>query len=115
MGVRIVRFVNQDPLLSWHGEERVVELELSPIGLWKIDPDNLARNFTYADECDIAGVISGLTRFTILGDFLIGGEGIAIDDIVIYGPDVSVQPIYPVLCRQGCPCVSGGVHPSCCG
>jgi len=102
-GKRIIRYV--DELFRWEGgnEHRVV-VDLKPLGRWHLDPLNAAMNFTLADECDIAAVLSNVTRFAILGDFTRGGEGVALDDVEVTAAPANEQPKYPLGCQQGCVC-----------
>lgn len=112
-GIRLVRFMER--LFDWDGSERRVELRLSTKELWKRDPWNSAMPFHYAGECEIAAVLTNLSRVAILGDFTRGGEGVAIDDVEMLA-DVSEQPAYPLACQKGCFCKYdvGNVHPTCC-
>jgi len=112
-GIRLVRFMER--LFDWDGSERQVELRLSTNDLWKRDPWNVLLPYTYATECEIAAVLTNLSRVAILGDFTRGGEGVAIDDVEMLA-DLSEQPAYPVACQKGCFCRYniGNVHPTCC-
>lgn len=114
LGLRIVRFTDEH--LTWDGRERRVELRLSPMDKWQSDPLNAALNFTWATECEIAAVLTNMSRLRILGDWTRGGEGIAIDDVAILAADSANQPAYPVQCQQGCVCVHNPtlVRPTCC-
>jgi len=114
-GARMVRFT--DHLLRWDGSERLVELKLLPVENWMRDPLNSALDFTYATECEIAAILSNVSRLAILGDFTAGGESVAIDNIAISQPHPSEQPAYPVECQKGCPCRRHNpdiIRPSCC-
>ena len=112
-GLRIVRFV--DDLLAWDGAEKTVTIPVAANQSWRRDPRNTALPFTDATECEIAAVLSGVTKFKILGDFTQAGEGVALDDIRVQS--TTEQPSYPTNCQQGCICRH---HPSmqrlaCCG
>lgn len=99
-GIRIVRFADNG--LQWDGSERVIQVTLGPNNFWRRDPMNSALPFTDATECEIAAVLSGLTRMKILGDFTKAGEGVAIDDVSI--SSATSQPAFPLACQQGCTC-----------
>jgi hypothetical protein len=114
-GLRLVRFV--DDLLYWEGgAEQVVELGLTPLEHWQRDPLNAGLNFTYATECEIAAVLTSISRVAILGDFTRGGEGVALDDVAVLAAAPSAQPAYPLDCQKGCQCKHnvGLVRPTCC-
>mmetsp|Transcript_72518 Transcript_72518/g.208124 ORF Transcript_72518/g.208124 Transcript_72518/m.208124 type:complete len:405 (+) Transcript_72518:53-1267(+) len=114
-GARMVRFA--DDYLRWDGSERTVELRLSPVEGWMRDPLNSALDFTYASECEMAAILSNVSRVAILGDFTRSGEGVAIDNVAIFQPPPSKQPMYPVECQKGCPCRRHNpdiVRPTCC-
>jgi len=113
-GARIVRFVDES--LRWDGSERLVELKFHPVERWMRDPLNSALDFTFASECEIAAILSNVSRMAILGDFTRRGEGVAIDDVAIYQPIQYEMPAFPVQCQKGCPCRhnQGLVRPSCC-
>jgi len=112
-GMRIVRFADNG--LEWDGRETVVEVTIAAGNYWRRDPMNTALPFTEATECEIASVMSGLTRFRILGDFTKAGEGVALDDVSVSGSEM--QPVFPLKCQQGCPCShdSRFARISCCG
>merc|ERR1711920_288467 len=112
-GLRIVRMADNG--LEWDGSERVIEVPLLHGNFWKRDPKNPALTFTDATECEIAAVLSGLTKVKILGDFTKAGEGVALDDVSIGSS--STQPVYPLACQQGCSCAhdSRWQRISCCG
>lgn len=99
-GIRIVRFADNG--LEWDGSERVVEVPLRTGAFWWRDPMNKALPYNVATECEIAAVLSGVTKFKILGDFTKAGEGVAIDDVAIIGSPQ--QPAMPLACQQGCTC-----------
>ncbi|CAK9021749.1 DnaJ-like subfamily B member 5 [Durusdinium trenchii] len=99
-GARIVRFV--DETLRWIGNEVYMELYLHENGRWSYDPLNSAAEFTYATQCQIAAILTNVSRIAILGDFTRGGEGIALDDVAIVAADASLQPAYPLSCQQAC-------------
>merc|ERR1712137_896754 len=82
-GTKLVRYI--DDTLKWDGSERYVEMRLHPSECWRRHPLNVAfwSSEKFADECEIAGVLTGLSRLAILGDWTKGGEGIAIDDVTI--------------------------------
>ncbi|CAE8626263.1 unnamed protein product [Polarella glacialis] len=113
-GARIVRFVDES--LRWDGTEQTVELFLNTNGRWMYDPLNTALDFQYATECQIASVLTNVSRIAILGDFTRGGEGVAIDDVAVISADASLQPAYPLTCQKGCFCRHnpGLVRPTCC-
>lgn len=101
-GARIVRFV--DDRIMWGGSERAVEFRLLPVGGWMRDPLNSALDFTFATACDIAAVLSNVSRVAILGDFTRAGEGIAIDNVAIIQAPQAEQPSFPLHCQRGCTC-----------
>lgn len=112
-GRRIIRFV--DDALRWDGSEMKVSVQLHPLGRWMIDPLNAGLSFQYATECQIAAVLMNVSRFAILGDFTRGGEGIALDNVVISAADASTQPAYPLKCQKGCACGNATkLAPTCC-
>jgi hypothetical protein len=111
-GLRIIRFT--DNLLKWDGNEQQVSLTLAAGQLWKFDPLNTALPYRDATECEIAAVLSGLTRLKILGDFTQAGEGVAIYDVTI--AIAPTMPRFPAPCQQGCPCHHANIQRlSCCG
>uniref|UniRef100_A0A7S4V0V0 Uncharacterized protein n=1 Tax=Alexandrium monilatum TaxID=311494 RepID=A0A7S4V0V0_9DINO len=112
-GIRLVRFMER--LMDWDGSEQVVEVRLSANGLWKRDPRNSGVPFQYAATCEVAAVLTNLSRVAILGDLTRGAEGVAIDDVEVLA-DLSEQPAYPLECQRGCSCRYdvGNIHPSCC-
>eukprot|EP00933_Yihiella_yeosuensis_P080915 TRINITY_DN94430_c0_g1_i1.p1 TRINITY_DN94430_c0_g1~~TRINITY_DN94430_c0_g1_i1.p1 ORF type:complete len:392 (+),score=46.39 TRINITY_DN94430_c0_g1_i1:71-1246(+) len=112
-GLRLVRMADNG--LEWDGRERVFEVTLAVGNFWRRDPKNAALPFTDATECEIAAVLSGLTRFAILGDFTKSGEGVALDDVSISTP--ATQPSFPLTCQQGCVCAHDQSvrRISCCG
>merc|ERR1712113_582028 len=103
-GTRLIRFIDES--LQWDGSEQNVALRLHPTEFWRRDPLNSAHwmEYQFAKECEIAGMLTGLTRLAILGDFTRGGEGVAIDDVTISAAPLSEQPAYPVDCQRGCVC-----------
>jgi len=113
-GIRLVKLAegNQD---AWDGSERRVSLNLHPRELWQRDPFNPVLDFEYATECEIAAVLTNLSRMAILGDYTRAGETVAIDDVEIVA-DAAAQPSYPVVCQRGCSCkyLAGALHPTCC-
>lgn len=113
-GMRIVRFV--DETFFWQGDEKNVEVELSPVAKWKKDPLNSALEFEYATECQIAAVLTNVSRVAILGDFAKGREGVALDNVAIIAAAPSFHPIFPYECQAGCNCYHnpGSRHPRCC-
>jgi len=114
LGMRIVRFVDES--LWWDGSERVVDVLLHPVERWQRDPLNSALDFADATECEIAAVLTSISRVAVLGDFARGGEGVAIDDFSITMADAGLQPAYPVVCQKGCTCRHNSdiVRPTCC-
>lgn len=112
-GMRIVRFADNG--LEWDGRETVVKATVAAGYHWMRDPMNTALPFTEATDCEIAAVLSGLTRFKILGDFCMAGEGVAVDDVSIAG--AVEQPVFPTECQAGCPCAHDlrFARISCCG
>lgn len=113
-GARIVRFT--DEVLRWDGSEKMVELRLLPVERWMRDPLNSALDFTFASECEIAAILSNVSRVAILGDFTRRGEGVALDDVIMYQASPAHQPTFPVDCQKGCPCRHNPdlIRPSCC-
>jgi len=113
-GARIIRFI--DDTLRWIGNEVHMAFYLHENGRWSYDPLNSAAEFTYATQCQIAAILTNVSRIAILGDFTRGGEGIALDDVVIVAANASLQPTYPLSCQQGCVCRHNPtlVHPTCC-
>lgn len=111
-GLRIVR--RADHGLEWDGRERVIEVTIAAGHHWHRDPMNTALPFTYATECEIGAIVAGLTRVKILGDFTRAGEGVALDDFSISGPE---QVMFPTACLSGCVCShdSRFRRISCCG
>jgi len=99
-GLRIVRFA--DKILSFDGSEKTVTIPIKANQGWRRDPLNTAMPFTDATECEIAAVLSGVTKFKILGDFTQAGEGVALDDVMV--ESAPEQPAYPTACQQGCVC-----------
>jgi len=113
-GARIIRFVDEH--LQWTGNEVHLNLELHENGRWSFDPMNSAAGYVYATQCQIAAILTNVSRIAILGDFTRGGEGIALDDVAFVAADESKQPAYPLACQQGCICrhATSLIHPTCC-
>ncbi|CAE7845310.1 Dnajb5 [Symbiodinium sp. KB8] len=113
-GARIIRFV--DDTLRWIGNEVYMEFLLNENGRRSYDPLNSAADFQYATACQIAAILTNVSRIAILGDFTRGGEGIALDDVAVVAADASEQPAYPLACQQGCICRHNAalIHPTCC-
>lgn len=113
-GMRLVRFVDEN--YFWEGSEKLVEIPLLPTAKWMKDPLNTAGRFQYATECELASVLTNVSRVAILGDFARGGEGVAIDDVGIVAAHPSLQPAHPAVCQQGCACRHNPTikRPTCC-
>eukprot|EP00929_Paragymnodinium_shiwhaense_P008718 TRINITY_DN112685_c0_g1_i1.p1 TRINITY_DN112685_c0_g1~~TRINITY_DN112685_c0_g1_i1.p1 ORF type:complete len:427 (+),score=35.08 TRINITY_DN112685_c0_g1_i1:68-1348(+) len=115
-GMRLVRFIDDN--FFWGGEERLIEVPLLPSGRWMKDPLNSAKDFRLATDCEIASVLTNISRVAILGDFTKGGEGVAIDNVAILAAPGWEQPRVPVECQIGCVCSTfGGTtirRPNCC-
>jgi len=113
-GIRLVKLaeLSQD---AWDGSERRVSLNLHPRELWQRDPLNPVLDLEFATECEIAAVLTNLSRIAILGDYTRTGETVAIDDVEVV-VDAASQPSYPVVCQRGCSCKRfiGTTHPTCC-
>lgn len=113
-GARIIRFVDES--FRWDGSEVMIKVGLNITGRWSYDPLNSAGVFTLATECQIASVLTNVSRIAILGDFTKGGEGVAVDDVAIVSADASMQPAHPVQCQKGCVCRHSQalIRPTCC-
>ena len=82
---------------------------------WLIDPMNVALPYSSATDCEVAAVLMGLSKLSILGDYTKAGEAIAIDDV--FFSLASTQPSIPISCMQGCQCPNNSPLTSiwCCG
>lgn len=78
-GIRLVRRLDNE--LSYDGEQKTFNIELSETSGWLKDSKSTIEDFTTPTQCEFVSVVSGLTKMQIYGDFTKQRESVALDDV----------------------------------